>query len=147
MLLWSGLVFPVSAQEAMVGLVLSILISGIVIYFIKDRPPFKLSRLGSFGLFFFIFIRELVKANIEMAKIVLSPSLPISPRIVRVKTGIRSKVGKAFLANSITLTPGTLSVELQDDEIFVHVVNGDALAEASDISKPFEKVLEGAFDQ
>lgn len=147
MTLWSGLVFPLSAQEAITGLGISLMVSLAVSPFLKGKESFKLSRIGSFVLFFFIFLRELVKANLDMARIVLSPSLPISPKIVKVKTGIRSKVGKAFLANAITLTPGTLSVELEGDEIYIHVVDGDAVANESDITKPFEKVLEGAFDR
>jgi multicomponent Na+:H+ antiporter subunit E len=50
-----------------------------------------------------------------------------------VRTGIQSNVGKAFLANSITLTPGTLSVDSEGDEIYVHVVDGSSLQNEADI--------------
>jgi multicomponent Na+:H+ antiporter subunit E len=81
MLVWSGLVFPVSFQEAIIGLLFSFNIAGIVYYVIKGKETFKPVRIGSFVLFSFIFARELIKANIDMAKIVLSPSLPISPKL------------------------------------------------------------------
>jgi len=147
LLLWSGLVFPLSSQEAIVGLVLSIIITGLLYPYIKGKETFKPSRIGSFVLFFFIFMKELIKANIDMAIIVLSPSLPISPKIIKVKTTIRSKVGRAFLANAITLTPGTLSVDLDNDDLYIHVVNGDSVQQDEDVLQPFETLLKGAFDQ
>lgn len=147
MLLWSGLVFPVSSQEVFIGLILSFIIAGVVYPYLKDREAFKPARIGSFVRFSIIFIKELIKANIDMAIIVLSPSLPISPKIVKVRTAIKSNVGKAFLANSITLTPGTLSVDMEGDALYIHVVDGNALQNEANIIKPFETVLKGAFDQ
>ena len=57
-----------------------------------------------------------------MARRVLSPSLPLSPEIVEVQTGLESSLGKLLLANSVTLTPGTLAVDVIDDRILVHWV-------------------------
>ncbi len=61
-----------------------------------------------------IFPVELIKANLSMARIVLSPKMPINPGIVKVPVGLRSNYGQAMLANSITLTPGTITLETQD---------------------------------
>lgn len=69
--------------------------------------------------------KEIGKANIDVAKIVLSPSMKISPRMVRVKASQKTDVGIATFANSITLTPGTVSVDIAEDEILVHAITED----------------------
>jgi multicomponent Na+:H+ antiporter subunit E len=62
-------------------------------------------------LYFFVFVIELIRANIDVAGRVLQPSLPIKPGIVRIRL---------LLANSITLTPGTMTVETRGNEFFIH---------------------------
>ncbi|MEQ8334165.1 Na+/H+ antiporter subunit E [Nisaea sp.] len=69
--------------------------------------------------------KEIGKANMDVAKIVLSPNMQISPRLVRVKASQKTDVGIATFANSITLTPGTVSVDIDDDEILVHAITDD----------------------
>ncbi|MGE0416504.1 MAG: Na+/H+ antiporter subunit E [Acetobacteraceae bacterium] len=68
---------------------------------------------------------EIVKAGWDVTKIILRPALPISPRMIRVPTTQATDLGKVIYANSITLTPGTISVELEDDEILVHALTRD----------------------
>ena len=70
--------------------------------------------------------KEIVKANIDVAKLVLNPALPISPVMIRVPATQSTDVGKVIYANSITLTPGTVSVEVEDDEILVHAITREA---------------------
>ena len=70
--------------------------------------------------------KEITKANIDVARIVVNPKLPISPVMVRVAATQSTDVGKVIFANSITLTLGTVSVEVMDDEILVHAITGDA---------------------
>jgi len=67
--------------------------------------------------------REIFKANLHVAKVILKPSLPLAPRIVRVKATQTSDLGKVIYANSITLTPGTVSIDIEGDEIIVHALN------------------------
>lgn len=68
-------------------------------------------------------IVEIVKANIDVAKRILIPSIGISPTMIRVKTSQTSDLGKVVYANSITLTPGTISVEVANNEILVHALS------------------------
>ena len=98
-----------------------------------------------FFAFVFVFFIELVKSNFDIAKRVLSPSLPINPGIVEVETKLKSKLGRMILANSITLTPGTLTVKVEEDTFFIHCVNvehTDIDGATKDIVKKFEKYLE-----
>ncbi len=64
------------------------------------------------------------------------PSLPINPGIVKVKTKLKSKMGRMILANSITLTPGTLTVDVQEDTFYIHWID----VETEDIDKATEKI-------
>ncbi len=70
--------------------------------------------------------REVVKANLDVARLILSPSLPISPNVFTLKTSQRTDLGRVVFANSITLTPGTISIDLQGDTIQVHALTQEA---------------------
>jgi multicomponent Na+:H+ antiporter subunit E len=64
-----------------------------------------------------------VRANLDVAYRVLHPRLPIRPGIVRARTSLQSPSGRVLLANSVTLTPGTLSVDLVGDRLYIHRIN------------------------
>jgi len=66
---------------------------------------------------------EIVKSNIDVAKLILTPKLKLTPRMVRVKATQTSDVGIVIYANSITLTPGTVTVDIVGDEILVHALS------------------------
>jgi len=79
---------------------------------------------------------------------VIQPAIPINPGIVSVKTELKSSIGKTVLANSITLTPGTLSVDISEDTLYIHWIDvkkkeEDGATEA--IVKGFEKYLKVIF--
>jgi multicomponent Na+:H+ antiporter subunit E len=88
-------------------------------------------RFGFLGYLVWL-AAEIAKSNIAVARIILNPKLPISPQMIRVKMSQKSDLGRVTYANSITLTPGTVSVEVEGDEILVHAITremGEALAE------------------
>jgi multicomponent Na+:H+ antiporter subunit E len=96
-------------------------------------------------LYFGFFFKELVRSNLKLTAVVLSPELPIEPAIVKVRTRLRSRMGRLMLANSITLTPGTLTVELADEWLYVHWVrmeSADIDAATAEIVAGFERYLE-----
>ena len=66
---------------------------------------------------------QIVLANIDVAKRILDPKLPISPTMIRVKASQRSDLGRVIYANSITLTPGTLSTRVTGSDIEVHALS------------------------
>jgi multicomponent Na+:H+ antiporter subunit E len=76
--------------------------------------------------FWALLIREITVSNIDVVRAILSPGPPIQPHFVRVRTRQPTDLGKVILANSITLTPGTVTVDIRGDELLVH-----ALTEAS----------------
>ena len=98
-----------------------------------------------------IFLWEMFKANIDVAYRVSHPNLPINPGIVKVKTRLKSDTGLTFLANSITLTPGTLTVDIDRDGglLYVHWINvkdKDVEAATEIIAKRFERILTRIFE-
>jgi multicomponent Na+:H+ antiporter subunit E len=66
--------------------------------------------------------KEIVKSALDVSRIILHPRLPISPVLVKVKPSQKTTVGVVTYANSITLTPGTVSIEVSQDEILVHAL-------------------------
>ena len=72
---------------------------------------------------------EIVKANWDVARRIVAPGLPISPTLTHVKATQKTELGQVIFANSITLTPGTVSVVLQSGEIVVHAISEDGAAD------------------
>jgi multicomponent Na+:H+ antiporter subunit E len=76
---------------------------------------------------------------------VLSPALPLNPGIVKVRTRLKSRMGRLLLANSITLTPGTLTVDIDGEWLYIHwvtVASADIEAATAAIVSGFEGYLE-----
>lgn len=67
---------------------------------------------------------EIVKANLAVTRQVMKPEIDIEPRLVRVPAEQRSGLGLCVFANSITLTPGTVTVDIEDDGFLVHALDG-----------------------
>lgn len=70
-----------------------------------------------------LLIREIIKANVAMINMTVAPDTEPDPVIVRFRTKLRSKTARVLLANSITLTPGTITVSLEEDELLVHCLD------------------------
>jgi multicomponent Na+:H+ antiporter subunit E len=95
-----------------------------------------------------VFLVELVKANINMLRYVYAPRINIHPGIVKVKTKLKSPIGRLALANSIALTPGSLVMDIKDDTLFIHWLNvetTDPEEATRKIVAPFEEHLEKVF--
>jgi multicomponent Na+:H+ antiporter subunit E len=65
---------------------------------------------------------EIVKANLEVARLILAPRMAISPTVIKVKASQPDELGQVIYANSITLTPGTVSIDVRDATIEVHAI-------------------------
>lgn len=89
---------------------------------------------------------HVLRANLDVARRVLTPSLPIRPGIVRIRTGLTSPAGQTLLANAITLTPGTLTVDVgaEPGVLYVHwidVEQPDVQAATERIAGRFERLI------
>lgn len=78
-------------------------------------------------VFFWLWLAwEIIKANVDVARRILDPKLPISPNLISVKATQKSDLGRVSYANSITLTPGTVCVGVEGDTIQVHALTREA---------------------
>ena len=96
-----------------------------------------------------IFTWECIKANFDVAYRVLHPAMPIKPGIVKVHLELKSDFARTMLANSITMTPGTISVDIIDDMLFVHwiyVRSEDPEVYSRKIAGKFEKYIKKIFE-
>ncbi len=152
-LIWSFLTWPLDFQHAIIG----IFVCGFVSFmtgdmFIRRAHHFKhISRYFWFLYYIPVFIWECIKANIDVAYLVVHPDLPINPGIVKVKTTLKSDTGLTFLANSITLTPGTMSVDIDEENgfLYIHwidVKDTDTQKATEIIVKNFEDILRRIFE-
>lgn len=142
-------------QELVIGGIVSALVAALTNEFFTESPGSIFNPLRWVYLIAYIpaYIWEEIKAHLNVAVRILDPRLSISPSIVELPSEFKSedKVGLTALANSITMTPGTLTVEIDEEKprLFVHwITAGDKTSpeEAFDgIGKPLERFLNGGF--
>lgn len=89
---------------------------------ILDRETVPYETMPQTMSYFSWLFAEIVKANMAVVKAVLSPDLEVSPTLTKIPLNSESDVAKTMFANSITLTPGTVSVNMEDDHILVHAL-------------------------
>ncbi|MFW6028799.1 MAG: Na+/H+ antiporter subunit E [Halanaerobiales bacterium] len=149
-LFWLAYTSSLAKDELITGLIVSLIVA-----FFTYESFTRLSsenniakRFLSFLKYLPIFIIEMIKANIDVAKRVINPSLPINPGIVAIKTDLKSDQAKMLLANSITLTPGTLTVDIIDDTLYVHWIDVESekpQLQKNIIASKFENLIKGVF--
>jgi multicomponent Na+:H+ antiporter subunit E len=147
LLFWVLLNGSLAADVLAVGAVAAALIA---IFFRGRLAWFSELRLTPHALattvaYVFHYLKALIGANLNVAAIVLSPDLPVNPGIVTVRTKLKSAMGRMLLANSITLTPGTLTVDIDGEFLHIHWVcvdSPDIGAATQAIVADFEKYLE-----
>ncbi len=110
------------------GLVLSTIVAWIaarLLWTKDDAPILTLRQVGRFIVYVGFLVKEIVWAAIYVAEKVLDPRLPIDPAIIEHKSAFKRPVSEIALANSITLTPGTLTVDVDDSVFFIHCLSGE----------------------
>ncbi len=119
-LLWSGMYKPLLLGLGLFSCVLTIFIKYRMEYFQTEVFALQFGR-RLIGYWLWL-AKEVVKSSLDVARIILTPSLPISPQVVTIKASSEQPVDQATLANSITLTPGTLALDVYKGEITVHAL-------------------------
>jgi multicomponent Na+:H+ antiporter subunit E len=150
-IVWMLLTWNFHWENLMVGGAVAVMIGLLFGNNFIDHPLKVLHPVRWFFMLLYIplFLWEMTKANFDVAYRVIHPKMPINPGIVRVKTKIQSEMGRTFLANSITLTPGTFTIDIKKDILYIHCINVPATeleAATEKIVKRFEKLLLRIFD-
>ena len=119
-LLWSGIFEPLLLSLGALSCVLTFLVVWRMGYFDKDIFALRFSlRLAAYWAWL---IKEIVMSSLEVARVVLSPRMPVSCRCIELKATSDNAVDQVILANSITLTPGTLTLDLHEGVLKVHTL-------------------------
>lgn len=144
LIFWLLLTFELTVPNIIVGIVASVITALFFGRFFVTNV-YKLlqpKRYFWFIIYLFVFIWECIKANIDVAYRVLHPAMPIRPGIVKVKTTLKSDMAKMLLANSITMTPGTISVDIIDDYLYIHWIYV-----RSEDPEVYTAIITGAFEK
>ena len=133
-LLWSGIYKPLLLWLGAFSCLLSLYIAHRVGFFEKSTGLHLLPRLPRFSLWLLV---EIVKSSLEVVRLVLDPKLPISPTVVEIEAEPEGEIGQVLLANSITLTPGTVALDVFDNRLLVHCITreGAEAIEAGDANR------------
>ena len=141
-LFWITLIEKFTYERIIIGVLV-----GVLVYFfnrelLREDCTTKNSSFKSFYyllIYVVILIKEIFIANFDVAKIVLSFRMQISPHIFSYETKLKSCLNRTILANSITLTPGTFTISLEGNKLTIHCLQKRYMENV--INSPLEKIL------
>jgi multicomponent Na+:H+ antiporter subunit E len=140
-----GFWFFLSGEFSSTIIVLSVVSGLIVSYFTKDLffPDGDINLVLILKIFMYApwLLWQIILANLQVLKILLKPRLDIDPSMVEFKPQVKSDIGVTLLANSITLTPGTVTIFADKDHFFVHAL-GPEFAEGLSGGEMEKRILE-----
>lgn len=145
-LLLSGHYTPLLLFLGAVSITLVLIISLRMKLIKYDDPDVLRQTLRSVPYGFWL-LKEILKSNIDVCKRILNPKLPISPRLIKVISTQRNDLARTAYANSITLTPGTISIDVDGKLIEVHALSevGAEGLKTGDMDKRVTKVEEKGY--
>ena len=127
-LLWLILNGKVTLEICLFGVVITGAVYAFCVAALGCRPQAErrfLKRLGGYVVYGAILVREIIRANLAVMRVIWSRKPDYHPAIVRVHAPLEKPVSRMLLSNSITLTPGTLTVNIDDatNDLFIHMIN------------------------
>ena len=145
-LIWLAFTSTFELWEVIAGVIVSFVIAIYNYNYFTEigLKSFSPRRLMYLLWYILVFLWALLKANLNVARLVLTPSLPITPGIVEFESKLNSDFAKLVLANSITLTPGTFTIDYVDNRFYIHWLEAtttDPEEAYKEIAYPFEKIL------
>lgn len=134
-------------RELLIGAGVGILTGAITARFVPIKlQTFNPLRIVKAIIYAPVFLWKMIVANLQIAAIVVRPKLRINPSIVQARTDLPTQEGRLILTSSITLTPGTLTVDVKNNRVYVHWVNAKSTSDTEaqkQIIGPFEKHIQG----
>ncbi len=121
---WLALSASLRPLDLAIGLVLSVLLGLWAARFLwgDDAPLLSARQAARFVLYIPRLLAAIVVAAVQVAEVVLQPHMDIEPRLIRHRTRFERDISRVTFANSITLTPGTLTVDVEDDTFVIHCI-------------------------
>lgn len=153
LLVWLVFTWPNNLQDLVVGVIVAAFVSYLTGDMFTENPAVytKIKRIFWMIVFIAVFIYEYIKACLEMVARLLMPQIDLKPGIVKVRTNLKSETALVFLANAITLSMGTLTVDIASEQgcLYIHWMNAktqDAEEASKKIVAKFEKILMRAYE-
>ncbi len=152
LLTWPFVDGKIDIQVVIAGLIASAIVAIVFHEVLPEEYRILFSPVRIFWALVYlpVFFYYVIKANLDVVYRVLHPKMPIKPGIVKIKTNLKTESGITALANSITLTPGTLTVDLTDDGyLYIHWINvkSDDIEQATEfIAQRFEWFITKIFE-
>jgi multicomponent Na+:H+ antiporter subunit E len=149
---WPFVAGRIDAQGIVAGLIASLLVALLFHDILPKEHHVFISPIRVFWFLVYVpvFFYYVIRANLDVVYRALHPAMPIRPGIVKIKTNLKTDSAITALANSITLTPGTLTVDLTDDGyLYVHWIDvkSDDVQQATQlIAQRFEHFLHKIFE-
>ena len=148
---WLLLTWSLDVQNVIAGIIVALICTIFIGHLFFDRSINMLNPRRIFWFLYYIpfFFLHMVKANLDVAYRVIHLNIPIRPGIVKVTTTLKTDLAKTFLANSITLTPGTLTIDVIGSDMYIHWINVRTEVpeeETAIIVRRFENVLKKVFE-
>jgi len=148
LLFWTTLLFTMwliltaNLQIANIFIGLGVSFSIALLYLkMFQHTPFKIMNPYWLVIYILILIKNLIISNIGIAIRIFSRDMKLKPAIIAVKTELDSDWKKLLLANSITLTPGTLTLDIVDDTLYIHTIECKNTEDRELITKEFEQII------
>ena len=149
--MWLLLTWSLNWQDVVMGALAALIVTALTGNIILGKLWHILNPVRLFWSLVYIpyFLWNVLLANFDVAYRVIHPDMPIKPGIIKVKTTLKTDIGRTALANSITLTPGTLTIDIIDDTLYIHWINvkhTDIENASKEIVQRFEKILRRIFE-
>lgn len=128
-LIWIMFNGAITLEIVAFGLVISI----IVLLFMFKFLDYSLKQeiilyqlIPLLTIYFIVLVWEIIKANVDTAKLILNPKVSVESQVIKIKPELNSDFCRVILANSITLTPGTITAKVSEDGVFIiHCLDSD----------------------
>lgn len=153
LIVWLAFTWPNDVADLVIGVFVALFIAYLAGDMFAENPQVYKSpkRLAWLLAFVFVFIYEYLKASLEIVFKLIRPQVGLKPGIVKVKTELRSETALVFLANAITLSRGTLSVDIASEKgfLYIHwldVKTQDIDAASKKIAGKFEGILKKVYE-
>ncbi|MCX5716355.1 MAG: Na+/H+ antiporter subunit E [Candidatus Omnitrophica bacterium] len=151
--IWMLLVWSLDIQHAVIGIFVAAMVAFLTGDMFTKRLHYFAHPVRYFWFLYYVplFIWECAKANIESTYKVIHPDVPIKPGIVKIKTSLKSDAGLTFLANTLTLKPGTMTIDIDRENGFLYVHWADVASQDVEestrmLSRRFERILARVFE-
>ncbi|MDH4140672.1 MAG: Na+/H+ antiporter subunit E [Coriobacteriia bacterium] len=119
---WLAITGSLKPVDVALGVIFSLILGAWAARYLwgEDAPVLTLRQAGRFVIYFAHLLWDIVRAAIQVGEVVLDPRMPIAPIVIAHRTSFSRDVSRVAFANSITLTPGTLTVDVDGNTFYIH---------------------------